>query len=101
MSDLIVELAADKAGPYQPGEPLAVTVTARQPATVTVKVEVTAPDGTTAAGELAIPVQVPGSAPVPVTVTSATDSAGDSFTQELGSDGLSVVLRTTVGTPPA
>ena len=101
MSDLTVELAADKAGPYQPGEPLAVTVTARQPAVITVKVEVTAPDGTTAAGELAVPVHVPGSAPVAVTVTSATDSAGDAFTQEPGPDGVSVILRTTVGTPPA
>lgn len=92
-----VVLTPDKPGPYAPGDPLAVTVTAHKTATVKVSVAVTLPDGTTGSGDVDIPAHVPASE---FTISSATDSAGDSFTQEPDpAGGAGVVLRTTLGTP--
>lgn len=93
-----VVLAADKDGPYKPGDPLAVTVRVLQPAPVKVTVQVTLQDGQTVSGELDIPVHQPASG---FQVTSAADSLGDSFTQEPDpAGGSGIVLRTTLG-PPA
>ncbi|HEV2451150.1 MAG TPA: hypothetical protein VGS62_04415 [Streptosporangiaceae bacterium] len=94
----VVVLTPDKTGPYQHGDPLAVTVVVLQPGTVKIAVQVTLADGTPVSGELDLPVlQSSGSG---FQVASATDSLGDSFTVELAENGASV-LRTTLGAPPA
>ena len=94
---LTVALAPDKDGPYTPGDALAITVTAHKTATVTVHVDVTLPDGTPGSGEVDIPVRIPAAG---LSVSSATDTLADTFTQEQAPDG-SVVLRATLGTPAA
>ena len=94
-----VVLTADKTTAYRPGDPLSLAVEVLQPSTVKVAVQVTLADGTTASGELEVPVHTPASG---FTVTSATDSLGDSFTSEPDpAGGSAVVLRTTLGAPAA
>lgn len=94
-----VVLTPDKPGPYRHGDPLAVTVDVLQPGTVKIAVQVTLADGTSASGELDLPVHTPAAG---YTVATATDSLGDSFTVEPDpAGGSGVILRTTLGAPPA